>query len=92
MTPSQSSGRDPRLAIVAGYADGKQRTSLPECREPTHTLTISVPLNLDANPAAESWDIQQAFREAITAILPITSLGTLGLRCGDVVVEVKEQT
>jgi hypothetical protein len=63
---------------------------LPEKRDPTHTLTISVPLNLDANPAAESWDIQEAFREAITAILPIVSLGTLGLRCGDVVVALEE--
>lgn len=62
--------------------------TLPERRELIHTLTISVPLNLDANPAAESWDIQEAFREAIAALLPIISLGTLGLRGGGVVVQV----
>lgn len=63
---------------------------LPEMREPTHTLTISVPLNLDANHAAEQWDIQAALAEAMKAIMPMIRLGTLGLLCGDTMVSLEE--
>jgi hypothetical protein len=65
-------------------------TDLPEQRPPTHTLTIAVPLNLEANPAAEHWDIQGALTEAMKAIMPMVRLGTLGLLCGDTVVTVEE--
>jgi hypothetical protein len=61
----------------------------PERREPTHTLTISVPLDLGVNPAAQEWDIQEAFREALRWILPVTRLGTLGLLCGEITVDVE---
>jgi hypothetical protein len=65
-------------------------SALPERREPTHTLTISIPLDLEANPAAESWDVQSAMQQALSVLLPILSLGTLGLRCGDFDVWMKE--
>ena len=50
-----------------------------ERRAPTHALTITVPLNLDANPAAESYDIQDAMAEAVQVVLRIARVGTLGL-------------
>ena len=56
---------------------------LPERKNPTHILKVEVSLNLEANPAAESWDIQEALAEAMKAILPMIGLGTLGLLCGD---------
>jgi hypothetical protein len=64
-------------------------TDLPEKRPPTHTLTFSVPLNLEANAAAESWDIQIALAEAMKAIMPMIRLGTLGLLCGEIVVNLE---
>lgn len=63
---------------------------MPDRREPTHTLTIAVPLNLDANPAAESYDIQGAMAEAMQAVLPMIRLGTLGLMCDQIVVTMEE--
>jgi hypothetical protein len=57
---------------------------LPEQHDPTHTLTLEVPLNLTANPAAEEWDIEGALAQAMAAILPMIRLGTLGLICGQV--------
>ena len=44
---------------------------------------VSVPLNLDANPHAEEWDIQGALAEAMKVVLPLIRVGTLGLLCGD---------
>ena len=59
-----------------------------ELREPTHMLTITVPLDMDANPAAETWDIGDAVAEALKAIIAMIRLGTLGLLCGDLTVVV----
>ena len=56
-------------------------SDLTERRERTHTLTIEAPLDLGANAAAEDWDIQAAFAQAMDAILPMIRLGTLGLLC-----------
>lgn len=53
-------------------------------------LIISVPLNLDANPAAEDWDIQGAMAEALKTILQVTRLGTLTLLCDDPMVTLEE--
>lgn len=58
--------------------------------EPTHTLLIAVPLNMDANPAAEGWDTQAAFVEAIGAILPLIRVGTLGLLCDQIQVTLED--
>ncbi len=63
--------------------------SLPERREPTHELTIRVPLNLAANPTS-AHDIQDAFQQAMNALLPVIRLGTLGVWCGDTMVEVAD--
>ncbi len=60
----------------------KQR-DLPERREPTHMLRVEVPLNLKANPAAETWDIEDALAEAVGVVLRLARLGTLGLLCDD---------
>ena len=60
--------------------------------EPTHTLIVSVPLNLNANPAAETWDIQDALTEATKAILPLIGLGTLGLLCEEPIVTLVART
>jgi hypothetical protein len=57
-----------------------------EQKRPTHVLDISVPLNLEANPAAESWDIEGALAEALKVILPLVRVGTLGLLCDDPIV------
>jgi hypothetical protein len=64
--------------------------SQSERRAPTHMLTISVPLDLGENPAAESWDIQGALAEAMKAIMPMIRLGTLGLLCADPTVTMDE--
>lgn len=63
-----------------------------EWRTPTHTLTITVPLNLEANLAAEGHGIQGALAHAMNAILPMTELGTLGLLCDQIVVTLEEVT
>lgn len=63
---------------------------LHERRAPTHTLTIRVPLNLDANPAAETWDIQAALAEALKLILSVSRVGTLSLLCDDPIVTLYE--
>lgn len=59
-------------------------------RDPTHVLRIEVPLNLDGNPAAEKWDIDGAFQQAMGAILPMLRVGTLGLLCDEVTVTMVE--
>ena len=59
--------------------------SEPEQSVATHTLTLSVPLNLTANPAAEEYDIQEALAQAMNVILPMIRLGTLGLICDQIV-------
>ena len=64
---------------------------LPEQKRPTHVLTITVPLNFDANPAAEDYDIQGAFQEAVTTVVQMSRLGTLGLICDQIQVELLER-
>lgn len=56
----------------------------------THTLRIDVPLNLEANPHAETWDVQSALAEALKVIMPIVRVGTLGLLCDDPQVTLEE--
>lgn len=63
---------------------------LTEKLPPTHILRIEVPLNLKDNLAVEEWDIQGAFAAAMSAVLPMTRLGTLGLICNDIIVSVDE--
>lgn len=58
---------------------------------PTHILKISVPLNLDANPAAETYDIQDALAEALKVIMPLVRVGTLGLLCDHPEVTMEER-
>jgi hypothetical protein len=45
---------------------------------------------MDANPAAEGWDTQAAFVEAIGAILPLIRVGTLGLLCDQIQVTLED--
>jgi hypothetical protein len=59
--------------------------------EPTHILRLEIALNLESNPAAESYDIQGALAEAVDVTLPLVRLGTLGLLCGDVNVTLEER-
>jgi hypothetical protein len=64
---------------------------LPERRASTHILRFEVPLNLEANPAAESYDIEDAMRQAFDMILAILRVGTLGLLCDDIIVTLEDQ-
>lgn len=54
-----------------------------ERKPPTHLLQINVPLNLEANPAVESYVIQDAMHEALQLVVRIARVGTLGLLCDD---------
>lgn len=68
----------------------RTQSALPERQEPTHLLRITVPLNLKANPAAESYDIQGAMAEAVQVVVRLARLGTLGLLCDDLEVTMQE--
>ena len=89
MTDHLGQSGDSRYGPPEDQVNEQLAADLPERRPTTHTLTISVPLNLDDNPAAEQWDIQGALAEAMKAIMPMIRLGTLGLLCGDTVVSVE---
>src|SRR6185312_14026551 len=52
--------------------------SLSERRAPTHILRIEMPLDLDANSAAERFDIEGALAEALKLITSVAKVGTLG--------------
>lgn len=63
----------------------------PTQSNPTHLLTVTIPLNLNANPAAETYDIQDAMQEALKVIMPIAKVGTLGILCDDPHVAMEER-
>ena len=50
--------------------------SHPEQSVATHTLTLSVPLNLTANPAAEEYDIQEALAQAMKSTAATHMVGS----------------
>lgn len=73
------------------WPDGGGLVSVqPKRRDPTHTLRIDIPLNLTANPAAETWDIEGAMREAMTMVHGVARVGTLGLLCDQIVVTLED--
>lgn len=61
-----------------------------EQRPGTHILKFEIPLDLHANDAASGVEIEYAFREVVTTILPLIKLGTLGLICDQVTVSMAE--